>query len=567
MATATLTSQLTDVLIDPGVPTLLGTGNSANSETVIHLQGTSAAAIGHAGAVGPTAPTAISQYRGMYNTVTAFTRTAMHLHLWVRDLYPIRNKNVGGVSAYIFGTSEAIYYSTGLDKGYVGGWYHLVLNLDPGDRPAASLGTAPSTDITRIGYCGNISATKLEAFLENCYYDAVRRGGDGSGVTFTGGTSGDRLTIANCVTADTARYGMLQNVGGALFIEGPITFGSATATTYLQDNLKTITFTGFEVANGASGGTTVPAVAVDYYGLVLADGTTGITDIRLTDVVFNGFSRAIPFTFTNNIGAGDAFVSLRTSWIFGRNLQINTATAGATVSSTNDVFVECVGAINPLGIALTNASFSNCDAVTLTTAGAAITGGTVNKHNTAVNVAFITTNDPSKVSNTAFDNTGGVGHAMRATAIGTFAFNGNTSTGYGADASSSAFFFNDSFGLITLNVGGGGSTPTVRNGTGASTVINATITVTFAKMKDNSEVRVYRTDTGAEIAGIENVTAGTTDSRTFAWSAAVGLSVFYVIHNFLSGVKMYTSIRVEGYIVPATATTIDIQQVVDRNVA
>lgn len=562
MATATLTSQLTDVALDPGAPSAtLGTGNTNLSELVVQLQGANCGASGQSGAVGPTAPTAITEFRGHYHTLTAFARAGVHLHIWLRDIYPVRNKNLGGVSVYLFGTSEAIYYSSGLDKGYTGGWLHAILNLDPTTRPAASLGTAPSTDITRVGICDNLSATKAEAFLQNCYTDVIRKGTAGQGVTFTGGTTGDRMLFATCVVADTASYGLLRNVGGAVFIEGCITFGVAAGTTYLQDNLKTLTFTGFEVANGTSGGTVVPAVASDYYRIVLADGTTGITDIRLTDIVWNGFSRLIPFSFSAAaLATGDAYVSLRSTYLFASTITLNTF-----CTSTNDSFVECVTII-PAGITLTNPTFSNCDAVTLTAAGDAISNGTINKHNTIAGNPFITTNDLAKIANTAFDNTAGVGHAILINTIGTYTFTGNTFTGYGADASTSAAIYNNSGGLVTINVGGGGGTPTIRNGAGASTTINATTTVTFAKLKDNSEVRVYRTDTGVEIAGIENVTAGTVDNRTFAWSAAVGLSVFYVIHNFLSGVKMYASIRVEGYIVPSAATTIDIQQVVDRNV-
>lgn len=496
----------------------------------------------------------------MYNTFTAFTRTGMHLHIWIRDLYPVRNKNLGGLSVYLFGTSEAIYYVDGLDKGAIGAWTHAILNLDATTRPAASLGTAPSTDITRVGYVGNISATLGETFTHNAYYCAIRRGTAGQGITFTGGTSGDRLTIFNCIAADVTSYGLLRNVNGEAFVEGCITFGAAAATTYLQDNLKTVTFKGFEVANGTSGGTTVPAVASDYYRIVLADGTTGITDIRLTDIVWNGFSRAIPFSFNASaLATGDAYVSLRSTYLFGSTITLN-----ALCTSTNDSFVECV-TIVPGGITLTNPTFSNCDAITLTATNDALSGGTINKHNTAVNVAFILTNSLAKISNTTFDNTAGAGHAIEINTIGTYTFTGNTFTGYGADESSSAAIYNNSGGLVTINVGGGGGTPTIRNGTGASTTVNATTTVTFAKIKDNTECRVYNKATGVEIAGIENATAGTTDNRTFAWSAAVGLEVSYMLHNFSDTGPDYQNVTVISYIVPASATTIDIAQAVDRN--
>ncbi len=85
-------------------------------------------------------------------------------------------------------------------------------------------------------------------------------------------------------------------------------------------------------------------------------------------------------------------------------------------------------------------------------------------------------------------------------------------------------------------------------------------------MKDNSEVRVYDSGTGEEIAGIEDATNGSTDNRNFAWSDAPANVVDYVIHNFQSGVAVYKSVRVNGYTVPNDNVTIDIQQILDRNV-
>jgi len=520
MATATLTSQLTDVSLDPGSPTNIGTANAQASETAIQLQGANCAATGHSGSVGPTAPSAINEFRGCYTTVTSFTRTDMHVHVWMRDLYPIRNVNVGGVSAYIFGTSEAIYYATGLDRGYAGGWFHFVLNLDPTDRPAASLGTAPSANITRVGYCGNISVSKGEDFLQNCYFDAIRRGTGGQGITLYGGTSGDRLTFGNCATADTAYYGLFRNVGGAFFIEGPITWGTAAQTTYLQESLQTLNFANLTVNNGTGGNTIVPSVASDYYRIILADGTTGVTNIDFTDVTFKGVSRAVPFRFTANLGTGDAYTSLRTAYVFGEVITLNTL-----CTSSGDSFIECQTII-PGGITLSSPSFSNCDAVTLTATNDAITSGIVSLHNTATGVAFITTNDLAKISDTAFDNTGGAGHAIELTAAGTYTFTGNTFTGYGADASNNAAIYNNSGGAVTINIAGGGGTPTYRNGAGASTTIVAgAVTVKVTAITDagtpiqNARVLLRASDGTGPFPFDETVTivnSGTTATVTHA---------------------------------------------------
>jgi len=422
MATATITSQLTDTLVNPGSPTSLGTGNAQASETTINLFGTGCSAIGHSGSVGPTSPTAISQFRGMYVT-QSITRANNHLHIWVRDLYPIRNKSVGGVSIYLQGTQECLYYVTGLDAGYGGGWFHAVINLGS-DRPAADLGTLPSNaSLGRVGYCGNISASKGEDFLQNSYFDAIRVGGDAVGVTFIGGTSGDRLTMTDCADADVSFYGCLRNIGGSLKIEGPLTFGTAAGTTYITDSLQTMTFTNFTVGDG-----TTPSVAADYYHIHFVGNGAGITDVTKTDVTWKGVSRTLPFSFdTTGLGTGDAYRSTRSTYVFGSILEF-----GAQYTSTNDVFIEC-DTIIPAGITLTEPSFANCDAVTLTNASDLISGGQTALHNTATSVAFITTNDFDKIVNHAFDNTAGTGWAIdlgTITATRSDTSNGNTFSGY-----------------------------------------------------------------------------------------------------------------------------------------
>jgi len=98
-------------------------------------------------------------------------------------------------------------------------------------------------------------------------------------------------------------------------------------------------------------------------------------------------------------------------------------------------------------------------------------------------------------------------------------------------------------------------------------VVTNNTQVTFDKMKDNSEVRVFNNSTGVEIAGIENATAGSPEDRNFAWTAAAALTVDYVIHNFLgTDDENFETIRVNGFIVPNDDVTIDIQQRLDRNV-
>lgn len=72
----------------------------------------------------------------------------------------------------------------------------------------------------------------------------------------------------------------------------------------------------------------------------------------------------------------------------------------------------------------------------------------------------------------------------------------------------------------SINVSGGGSTPTYRNGTStsATTTVNNNISITLTGMIDNTEVRVYAEDTITELAGIENVVDGSLNDRCFTFA-------------------------------------------------
>jgi len=103
---------------------------------------------------------------------------------------------------------------------------------------------------------------------------------------------------------------------------------------------------------------------------------------------------------------------------------------------------------------------------------ATLSGVTVLSANTATGVGYIQSNAPNLISDSSF--TFSAGHAITITTPGTYTFTGNKFTGYGAGGTNSAAIYNNSGGAVTLNITGGGDTPTIRNGTGASTtVVNA----------------------------------------------------------------------------------------------
>ena len=77
---------------------------------------------------------------------------------------------------------------------------------------------------------------------------------------------------------------------------------------------------------------------------------------------------------------------------------------------------------------------------------------------------------------------------MTITVPGSYTISGLDFVGYGADDTTDAAIYNNSGGAITLSVSGGGSTPTVRNGTSASTTVESGAGITVEGLVTGSRV-------------------------------------------------------------------------------
>ena len=132
----------------------------------------------------------------------------------------------------------------------------------------------------------------------------------------------------------------------------------------------------------------------------------------------------------------------------------------------------------------------------------------------------LTTDDPSKITDCMFVQ-GLAGHAIEITTPGTYTFSGNMFADYGADGTTDAAIYNNSGGLVTLNISGGGDTPTVRNGAGSSTTLVSGATITVTNLVTGSRVLVTRDDTSAVLFN-DVETAG---SISFSTSYVGGFTV------------------------------------------
>lgn len=120
--------------------------------------------------------------------------------------------------------------------------------------------------------------------------------------------------------------------------------------------------------------------------------------------------------------------------------------------------------------------------------------------------------------------------------------------------------FNNSNKSITITVVGGGTTsPSIRNMFGSSTTLVANTQLTLTGMREFSEVRIYNAGTTTEIDGIENAIGGSFDDRSFAFTATAAIDIDIVVFN-TNFEPVYLTITV-----PATDSEIPISQRTDRN--
>lgn len=370
---------------------------------------------------------------------------------------------------------------------------------------------------------------------ENFAFDAIDVG---SGLSITLGTGADPAgTFPDFVAADqdqvtTGRWGVVFGAGVFVEAQGMLTIGSATATEF-DDSTSQVVF-------------------LDSY---CGEGDFGVTcDIQNASTIINigcsitglGSNHTEADTRPDHIVTGTSG-----SYDFSGTLANHRNVTFTSVCDIVDASIACV--------LLTQASANISDSVIIT--------------DSLTNVACL--QDPTFGSTADLNDTtfvqAGAGHALEVLATGSHT--GIKYVGYGgtpgsnltpASGAADAAVFNDTGTAITITVVGGGDTPSVRNGAGATTTVVAAVAVTLDNVKDDTEFRVYNQDNPpVELDGIEAATDGTVDDRSFTFSLAAGTIVDIAVFNV--DWVLPPNNRIDGFEVPTTDTTIPLSQVFDRN--
>lgn len=259
-----------------------------------------------------------------------------------------------------------------------------------------------------------------------------------------------------------------------------------------------------------------------------ADNVVGYKDAGKTGDTVNltnsTVSSPTPFTFEITSAATSAATRDYTG----------TSVVGGTVTLRDVMTFDSMNFTSCPTIDISNCDITNCKITKVATGNATLTtNASTTVGNCTINVSQVTAGnyytsvaDPSIFTNCSF--TGGGGHAIRITTPGTYTFTGNTFTGFGSTGTNNAAIYNDSGGAVTLNITGGGSTPTYRNGTSASTTVNSNVLITLTGLKTGSEVRVYTDNAGDNDAVVDGVESSGT---SFAFSVPASTTINIMINH------------------------------------
>lgn len=502
----------------------------------------------------------IETHTVIFTPASSLNLSGQTVWIWLQLLTPgfLDTWANGGVICRLSdGTNTSDWYLTG-DNASAKYTRH---SFSTSSTPDAISGTLSLTAVTIITFLfTGVTKSKLP---ENVFLDYLQYGPDGTGITVTGGTSGTPETFADVQGDDeTAAAGMITETDGIFYLNGPVEFGdnSGTGDMYFQDSNQVLSsishYRSFTTANR---GTAESLVSSTHNSIDIVGNGTGTTSFVFGEktgslgyagnTVKTGGNRRIILTCTDT--------NVNIFKIYGSNFidcgAISLPAASGTdreVVSTN--FNGC-NQIDP----------DTCILDTLVIAASAdsATGG-----------LLVDSAGTANMSNISFIS-GGTGHGVYWTDIGAENFDNFTYSGYGgtpgsnlvsSSGSTDAMVYNNSGGLATYNVTGGGDNVSVRNGAGATTQVNANVSITYNTLVNGSEVRAYLAGTSTPVDGVESVTG-----NAFTWSVGSGVSMDIKIFGPTPTPPSPPAIAYNNIIQKGISftsdTTVGITQVVNRN--
>lgn len=356
-----------------------------------------------------------------------------------------------GYQVFMYDGSSTEYKVIFGSDTYFGGWFNYIWDCD-------DFTTLTLANVQRWGVYANHHTNAKNAI--NSWHDVIRYL---DGYSMTGGTSGDKITLAEIATADRGTsplyaYGVLVEVSSVFFCTGDVQFGTGATTMYAVMDGDVLVFKDENVAAGlySLSGVGSGSDVVIQNSVILSAGTTDDTRYVFdwSDVDLASFS------CTDN-----------------RLVRASTSTFQSGQTVTGNTFDDC-GQITPDGADMTGGVVKNYEGTSDTSAlvwdlntdpdglldDMSFTKGTASTH--AIEFG---TNIPSEITLTGIDFSG---------------YNASD------DQTDSTLDFKDTSGTITVNlVGCSGNISETNSGCTVVWVIDPVqLSVTTRSLADNSLV-------------------------------------------------------------------------------
>ena len=350
--------------------------------------------------------------------------------------------------------------------------------------------------------------------------------------------------IVNVVATGHERMSVVQQATNQMLVLQPIQIGNGgTNPTYLDLDATAIEFP--EIYNTAT--KQVYYCSVDNIAEIIY--YPGASDtIKHRNSVISGKSR---FKWGLHASA-----STSATYDFGGTSVINAGTITLNKAIVVDnLTINNYSTIDASGLTLTNSVIKGCpignDTITLTTASN-IDYCNINTIGITSGNRWCSITDPTIFTGSTFTSDTSSGHAMRITSPGTYSFSGNVFNSYGIIGGNTAAIYNDSTGLVTLNITNGGSIPTYRNGAGASTVVNNLVTLKITVVDklgggiQNAQTAIYKISDNTELMNQDTNASGIAET-TFNY--VTDTNIYVRIRKSSTGITRYFPIDASGTII------------------
>ena len=487
---------------------------------------------GWTGAAGTTttdfveSPAAVQQALNIATGNMFFTTTAIDLsdtlvYVWLFNNALQGSWTTGATSLFLGdGTDQVAFHIAGGDRfafrhleGPVN-WNSCVLD----GSQAATKNTAGDTTIVAGSFAGLglnaitqvggrfITLSKALGGGYNVAVDIIRYGNLGIRITGGGvGTEGRWAEIATAdrSTANQAGHGVVRELQPIAFgVQAPITFGDTGAATnsYFFDEGLSVVFENWDIGNDKY-----------FFNVEGNSGATNSFELRNCTIASAG-----PFV---SVDCSGGFINTLTfeSCVFSAlgNGLLFSNNADATGHTVRGCLFNSCGQIDPGDVTFEGNTVQN------STAG-------------ATGAVLLDADGTSNWSGLSFVGGTGDGHGIYITAAGTYSFTNISFSLFGANGTTDAAVYNNSGGLVTINIVGTGDTPTVRNGASASTVVSNTVAISV----------IIQDTLGSEISGvrvlIEADSGGalpSDDSVTITRSGSTA-TVTHTAHGIVTGQRV-----------------------------